>query len=124
MYVWDRAKLSFRRLWSEGLRSLFNQKGVSAPVPFQFSFQEAFYDVNEIAALDPVFPGILILVALAEDLVLYRDDQAWIEGYVKKNRLYRVEPMTQELSYDGGAVNISTMRIRPRVDVHGAADNT
>jgi hypothetical protein len=64
MYVWDRAKLSFRRLWSEGLRSLFNQKGVSAPVPFQFSFQEAFYDVNEIAALDPVFPGILILVAL------------------------------------------------------------
>jgi hypothetical protein len=65
-----------------------------------------------------------LIVRCAEDLVLYRDDQAWIEGYVKKNRLYRVEPMTQELSYDGGAVNISTMRIRPRVDVHGAADNT
>ena len=39
-----------------------------------------------------------LIVQCAEDLILYRDDREWIEGFISKNRRYRVEPMTHSPS--------------------------
>jgi hypothetical protein len=55
-----------------------------------------------------------LIVQCAEDLVLYRDDRAWVESFVAKNRHYHVEPVTQTLKYDGGDAIVSTHRIRSR----------
>lgn len=57
-----------------------------------------------------------LIVRCAEDLVLYRDDHAWIEGFVAKNRCYRVEPITQTLSHNGGDIIVSTHRIQTQPD--------
>jgi hypothetical protein len=57
-----------------------------------------------------------LIVQCAEDLVLYRDDRAWIESLVTKNRRYRVEPVTQTLKYDGGDMIVATQRIQARPD--------
>jgi hypothetical protein len=35
-----------------------------------------------------------LIVRCAEDLILYRDDREWIEGFIAKNRHYRIEPVT------------------------------
>jgi hypothetical protein len=43
-----------------------------------------------------------VIVQCAEELVLYRDDHASVEGFVTKNRRHRVEPVTQTLKHDGG----------------------
>jgi len=52
-----------------------------------------------------------LIVQCAEDLILYRDDQDWIDGFVAKNRYYRVELVNQALSHNAGDVLISTHRI-------------
>jgi hypothetical protein len=39
-----------------------------------------------------------LIVQCAEDLILYRDDREWIEGFISKNRRYRVEPVTHSPS--------------------------
>jgi hypothetical protein len=57
-----------------------------------------------------------LIVQSAEDLVLYRDDRAWIESFVAKNRRYRVEPVTQTLKHDGGDMIVATQRIQARPD--------
>jgi hypothetical protein len=57
-----------------------------------------------------------LIVQCAEDLVLYRDDQPWVESFVTKNRRYRVEPITQTLKHNGGDLIVSTHRIRPKID--------
>ena len=57
-----------------------------------------------------------LIVQCAEDLVLYRDDSAWIESFVTKNRRYRVEPVTQTLKHDGGDMIVATQRIQARPD--------
>jgi hypothetical protein len=53
-----------------------------------------------------------LIVQCAEDLVLYRDDHAWVENFVTKNRHYRVESVTQTLKHNGGDLLVSTHRIR------------
>jgi hypothetical protein len=63
---------------------------------------------NEILGLNR------LIVQCAEDLILYRDDRAWIEGFVKKNRHYRIEPVTQTLQHGTGDLLVSTQRIRAR----------
>jgi hypothetical protein len=55
-----------------------------------------------------------LIVQCAEDLVLFRDDQAWIEGFVAKNRRYHVEPVTHTLNHDGGDAIVATHRIQAR----------
>lgn len=55
-----------------------------------------------------------LIVQCAEDLVLYRDDRAWIESFVAKNCRYRVEPVTQTLKHDGGDLIVATHRIQAR----------
>jgi hypothetical protein len=40
-----------------------------------------------------------LLVRCAEDLVFFRDDQKWIEGFVSKNRRYRIQSVTHKLPH-------------------------
>jgi hypothetical protein len=53
-------------------------------------------------------------VRCAEDMIFFRDDQDWIEGFVAKNRLYRIEPVTHMLPQGSGHLLISTLRILAR----------
>ena len=55
-----------------------------------------------------------LLVQCAEDLILYRDDRDWIEGFVAKHCHCRVELVTQTLSHETGDALVSTHRIRSR----------
>jgi hypothetical protein len=55
-----------------------------------------------------------LIVRCAEDLILYRDDREWVEGFVAKNQRYRIEPVTQKLSTGTGDLLVSTQRIRAR----------
>jgi hypothetical protein len=55
-----------------------------------------------------------LIVRCAEDLVLFRDDHAWVEDFVTKNRRYRVEPVSHTLSHDSGDVIFSTHRVQAR----------
>ena len=47
----------------------------------------------------------------AEDLIFFRDDRDWIEGFVSKNRRYRIEPVTHKLPHGTGHLLVSTDRI-------------
>jgi hypothetical protein len=53
-----------------------------------------------------------LIVRCAEDLILYRDDRAWVEGFVAKNQRYRIEPVTQKIPHGTGDLLVSTQRIR------------
>lgn len=57
-----------------------------------------------------------LIVRCAEDLILYRDDQDWIENFVAKNRQYRIEPVTRQIPHGDGILNVSTQRILARTD--------
>jgi hypothetical protein len=52
-----------------------------------------------------------LLVQCAEDLILHRDEEDWIERFVAKNRSYRIQPVTQTLSHGTGDLLVSTFRI-------------
>jgi hypothetical protein len=65
-----------------------------------------------------------LLVRCAEDLIIYRDDRAWIEGFVAKNRRYRIEPVTQQVPHGTGILKVSTQRILSRdEEVKGEVDH-
>lgn len=55
-----------------------------------------------------------LLVRCAEDTVFFRDDRDWIEGFVAKNRSYRIEPVTHKLPHGSGNLLVSTQRILAR----------
>ena len=52
-----------------------------------------------------------LLVRCADDLIFFREDRNWIEGFVAKNRRYRIEPVTHKLPHGGGHLLVSTHRI-------------
>jgi hypothetical protein len=55
-----------------------------------------------------------LIVRCAEDLIFYRDDREWIEGFIAKNRRYRIEAVTQTIPNDTGDLLVSTQRIIAR----------
>jgi hypothetical protein len=57
-----------------------------------------------------------LIVRCAEDLILYRDDRAWIEAFVAKNRRYRIEPVDQDVPTATGSLNLFSQRILARVE--------
>jgi hypothetical protein len=59
-----------------------------------------------------------LVVRCAEDLVFFRDDSDWIEGFVAKNRRYWIEPVTRTLPRGSGHALVSTHRVvaRPQED--------
>jgi hypothetical protein len=55
-----------------------------------------------------------IVVRCAEELVFFRDDRQWIEGFVGNNREYRIEPVTEVIRTATGCINMSTQRVLAR----------
>jgi len=58
-----------------------------------------------------------LIVQCAEDLVLYRDDHAWIDGFVSKNRNFRIETLVERIPSGGGYFHLARQRIRAREEV-------
>jgi Protein of unknown function (DUF4238) len=52
-----------------------------------------------------------LIVRCAEDTVFYRDDLAWVQKFIAKNRHYRVEPSTSKQPTRNGSLLISRLRI-------------
>jgi hypothetical protein len=52
-----------------------------------------------------------LIVRCAEDTVFYRDDSAWVQRFIAKNRYYRVEPSTSKLPTRNGSLLISRLKI-------------
>lgn len=57
-----------------------------------------------------------LLVRCAEELIFFRDDRDWVEGFVDKNRRYRIEPVTHKLPHNSGHLLVSTHRILAQTD--------
>ncbi|MCC6889086.1 MAG: DUF4238 domain-containing protein [Hyphomicrobiales bacterium] len=57
-----------------------------------------------------------LIVRCAEDLLLYRDNRPWIEGFIAKNRRYWIEPVTKQVPHGSGTLNVSTQRIVARAE--------
>jgi hypothetical protein len=53
------------------------------------------------------------IVRCAEDLVFFGQLSEWVEGFLRKNRSFRLEPETAQIPVGGGFLNLSTIRIRP-----------
>jgi hypothetical protein len=51
------------------------------------------------------------LVQCAETTVFYRDDLPWVNGFVARNRKYRIEPQVHEIPHGTGTMMIATQRI-------------
>ncbi len=62
-----------------------------------FSFANFGYHIRDISHAELVQLNRLI-VQCAEETVFYRDDSPWVQSFVAKNRQYRIEPFTHELS--------------------------
>src|SRR5665213_2476102 len=52
-----------------------------------------------------------LIVRCAEDTVFYRDDLAWVQKFIAKNRHYRVEPSTSKQPTRNGSLLISRLKI-------------
>jgi hypothetical protein len=56
-----------------------------------------------------------LFVRCAEDLVLYRDEYDWVENFIRKNRGYKVEPVTEKITLGLKELLVSTHRIKETV---------
>jgi hypothetical protein len=54
-----------------------------------------------------------LLVQSAEDTVFFRDDQAWVTGFIEKNRHFRIETETIEIPQPQGIVQWSRQVLKP-----------
>lgn len=52
-----------------------------------------------------------LLVRCAEELVFFRDDLDWIEGFIMKNCHYRIKSVTKKISRGSGNILVSTYRV-------------
>jgi hypothetical protein len=52
-----------------------------------------------------------LIVRCAENTVFYRDDSAWVHGFIAKNRHYRVEPSISKQPTRNGSLLISRLKI-------------
>jgi hypothetical protein len=52
-----------------------------------------------------------LIVRCAEDVVFYRDDSAWVKGFIAKNRHHRVETIISKQPTRNGSLLISRMKI-------------
>lgn len=58
-----------------------------------------------------------LIVQCAEDLVFYRDDHAWIDGFVSKNRNFWVETIVERIPSERGYFHLARQRVRAREEV-------
>lgn len=61
-----------------------------------------------------------LIVRCAEDTVFYRDDSAWVQRFIAKNRHYRVEPSTSKQPTRNGFLLISRLKIVSVAAPHGS----
>ena len=61
-----------------------------------------------------------LIVRCAEDTVFYRDDSAWVQRFIAKNRHYRVEPSTSTQPTRKGYRLISRLKIVSVTAPHGS----
>lgn len=54
-----------------------------------------------------------LIVRCAEDLIFYREDLPWIQAFVRKNRNYRIEAITDRIPMGGGYLSISGEYVTP-----------
>jgi Protein of unknown function (DUF4238) len=47
-----------------------------------------------------------------EELVFFRDNHDWVEGFLNKHRSFRVEPVTTEIKTPTGYMLVSTIRVK------------
>jgi hypothetical protein len=59
-----------------------------------------------------------LIVRCAEDTVFYRDDSAWVQRFIAKNRHYRVEPNTSTQPTRKGSLLISRPKIVETKPLH------
>ncbi len=52
-----------------------------------------------------------LIVRCAEDTVFYRDDHPWVQPFIAKNRHYRIEPHTHELTTPTGIQLVFTQTV-------------
>lgn len=57
-----------------------------------------------------------LIVQCAEDLVFFRDDRPWVEGFIERNSRFRIEPVVTQLPMGNGFAVVSTIRIEPTED--------
>ncbi len=55
-----------------------------------------------------------LIVQCAEEHVYFRDDNAWVLPFIKKNASYWVEPLTERVPAGDGEYIVSTLRVAPR----------
>jgi hypothetical protein len=52
-----------------------------------------------------------LIVRCAEDMVFYRDDLSWVDDFIRKNRHYRIDTITERQPTKGGFLIVPTQRI-------------
>jgi hypothetical protein len=52
-----------------------------------------------------------LIVQCAEDTVFYRDDHAWIDKLLQKNRYHHIESVTSQFPHGKGYMLLSTQKI-------------
>jgi hypothetical protein len=80
------------------------------PKRADFSFSNFGWRRKEVSYKEVVEINRLI-VRCAEEAIFCRDDSAWIQKFVEKNRHYRIEPNTYKLPKGNGFHLVSTARI-------------
>jgi hypothetical protein len=52
-----------------------------------------------------------LIVQCAEDLVFFRDDRPWIDGFVRKHRYFRVDCITDKIPHGAGFLLVTRQRV-------------
>jgi hypothetical protein len=71
----------------------------------KFRFRRRRLDHADVSVLNR------LIVQCAEDAVFYRDDRAWIEDFVGKNRNYRIDCLITRIPYGAGTMHLASQRI-------------
>lgn len=64
------------------------------------------------------------IVRCAEEIVFYRDNYPWVRPFIAKNRYYRIEASTREITTQVGKVSFLAQRVVQRTDVQFQKKNS
>jgi hypothetical protein len=73
-----------------------------------FRFRIRTLGRNEVAQINR------LIVQCAENLVFYRDDHDWIEGFITKQKDFRIETLMDRIPDGRGVMHVARQRIRRR----------
>ena len=58
-----------------------------------------------------------LIVRCAEEIVFYRDDYPWVQPFIAKNRYYRIEASTREITTQLGKVSFLAQKVVQRTGI-------